>query len=645
MVEFKRELKMNSCWNTSEFKGILRERLCSLLNGINKKSVLLCVDPALVGLLNKLVTFSYLTERTAVSKIVIIDNDAVTNIDSVRTQNDTSQIVVLTDVRTDLVLSDNLIKFCQQYSNEETIQLVYATWSTQVVNELSHLKHYIVSQLDEIVLTPWFMLPMTQFDDNVLIANVLYNQDDDNLYHPEKASLKETTRCVLLDNLVNALDSTLIETHTMINNCISMGRQSAKFVNLLKKKILVRSNPKSEFIKDGLFNNRYDSQLETDLIVLERDMDPISILLTQLTYSGILNDFYQFDKQGTKLLNNDGVIIDYANDDIWQEFKNLNFGTIGPKLNKMARELQNKYDVRHSAETVGEIKSFVNSLTSLQARQKLLQMHTTLSTDILKEVEQNNCLQFARIIELEQDILSETITSNEMFNRVLDLINENDVSESKLIKLICLISICKRHIKDHDLETLRNEMIDRFGIEAFFHVERLIQLQYLNDKTHMKDSLLKKDYRSVSSWLNTLPQENLNNEATFAFCGVVPLSMRLVQLVYDRTVLSKYYASQQPFIINKKPSISHTKELFQAIYGDSNIVQEHDLNGPDINKQDKLRLSKSSKPVTQVSIIVMIGGVTMGEIATLQFLQEQLHNKGIYKRFIILSDGIHRVDI
>lgn len=638
---------MNSRWNTREFKSILRDRLCDLLNELTTESVLLCVDPILVGLLNKLVTFSYLTQHTAVRKVIVLDNDAVTSIGTIRKQDKSSRLVVVTDVRTDLSLTANVVQFCRHYIKEEPINLVYATWSSQPVNKLTHLKHFIASQIDGIQLTPWFVLPMTQLDDNVLIANVLYNRDNDNLYHPNRTSMKDTTRSILLDNLVNALDATLCETRTIINNCISMGPDSSKFAQLLKERLHLRNNPQDEFIKDGIFNNRYESQLETDLVIIERDMDPISLLLTQLTYSGILNDLYKFDKQGSKLIGKDDILIDYEHDDIWQDFKYLNFGAIGSKLNKMARELQNKYDTRHSAESVGEIKNFVNSLTNLQSRQKLLQMHTALSTDILKEVENNYNLQFARILELEQDILSETITSNEMFNRLLDLINENDVSEERISKLICLVSICKRHIKDHDLETLRNEMVDRYGIETFFHIERLINLQYLTDKTHMKDSLLKKDYRNISHWFNTLPQENLSHEATFAFCGVVPLSMRLVQMVYDRTVLSKHYTSQQPFIISKRPSISHTKDLFQAIYGNSDMVQEHELYDSNVKKQDKLRVnpSKSTKPVTQISIIVMIGGITMGELATLHFLQEQLHSKGIYKRFIVVSDGIHRFEI
>ena len=285
-------------------------------------------------------------------------------------------------------------------------------------------------------------------------------------------------------------------------------------------------------------------------------------------------------------------------------------------------------------------------------------MHTLLSSDVLEEVETNPELQFSRILELEQDILSDNVHSNELYLRLMDLIYENEVPRDKILKLISLIALCKRGIKDRDFESLKTDLIDRFGIDTLFILQRLQKMKYLTNKSNGNTLLLKREYRNISKWLETLPideneNSNAENEASsptslsFAFCGVVPITIRIIQLLYERTILSKSYSSQQPFILSKEPSLIATKELFEKIYGDKMISQELTLvSKPSkkfLIKSDNSNINKKTHPRSDISLIVFIGGITLGEVAIIKHLQECLRIKGIYKRFIIIADGIFRL--
>ncbi|CCD27123.1 tethering complex ATP-binding subunit VPS33 NDAI_0J02310 [Naumovozyma dairenensis CBS 421] len=685
---------MNLVWNTRKFAKISRNNLCKTLNDIGGNDQILVVQPNVRPYLNRLMTFSQLTEMTNVSKIAILDDlcfDALQNIQSSMSE---ISIIFLIDVRVDLVIPTQLKKIVRNLSLSQ-LHIIHCDWKSQRTSgpmiddkyaeqmitdqlnqdEAGSVINYVESQLHQCLkeisnkpklnLFSWGVLPFPTIDDNVLINGILYNSDNDNMYFPRSYSMESATRSILLDNMVSCLHSLLQETSTIITNYVAIGNESKKYVELLHDRIISTRTNEDIFIEETLFGGKFQNEdLETDLIVIERDTDPITVLLTQLTYGGILDDLYTLTPYGSLQDKEDDILFDHGEDDIWEDLKFLNFGAAGPELSKIAKSLQTKYDARHNADTVGEIKQFVDSLGSLQARQKLLNLHTTLSSDVLEEVEENESLQFNRILEMEQDFLLNNLDNKACCESILDLIYEGDVSSTKIIRLVCLFSLLKVSCRDKDFETFKKELIDTFGIEICFTLERLTKAGYFISKslddsknpTMESNSKIRKEFRYLSSWLDMLPTEEdiqpsssthipggfKPEEPTFAYCGVVPLTTRLIQLLYDRSILSKNYLSQQPFIISKEPNVSQTEELFEQLYGDSKIIRSGTwiakAKGSSVTKPTNSK--KEMKKYPDVVIVVFLGGVTVGEIATLNHLQSQLEAKGVKKRFIILCDDL-----
>ena len=648
---------MNKNWNTRQFKKIISSKLIQILSSISTADQILIIQQTLLPLVNEILSFTQLKEQTPVRKIVILDEtQVIDDLGNILATSPNMELVFLIDVKVNLIVPAVLTKI-QSIFRIDKINIVYSTWETQETNHMEELPHFIKSQIPKSKLYPWFTLPIPRIDDDLLLVNVLFNDDNDSLYHPNRPSIKQSTRSILRNNMVNCLLSLLQTTNSTITNAVSIGEESTILLNQLKDRIAKQEDHNDIFIKSTLYGNKYDINLETDLIVIERDVDPITPLLSQLSYVGIIDDFFKFDHSLTSLESKKDIKLNYIDDDIWQEIKYCNFGTIGPTLNRMAKELQTKYDSRHTAETVSEIKNFVESLSTLQENQRLLKIHTLLSGDVLEEVETNPELQFSRILELEQDILADNVHSSELYLRLMDLIYENEVPRDKILKLLSLVSLCKRGIKDREFESLKADLIDRFGVNTLFMLQRLQKMKYLTNKSNGDTVLLKKEYRSISKWLGTLPLDesensNAENEASsptslsFAFCGVVPITIRILQLLYERTTLSKNYSSQQPFILSKEPSLAATKDLFEKIYGDIMIVQESRL----VSKPSKKILvnsdngnNKKAVQHSDISLIVFIGGITLGEVAVIKHLQESLRLKGIHKRFIIIADGIFRL--
>lgn len=680
---------MNRFWNTKKFSLTNADGLCATLNEISQNDEVLVVQPSVLPVLNSLLTFQDLTQSTPVRKITLLDDQLSDDLPSALGSVPQMDLIFLIDVRTSLRLPPQLLDAAQKH-NLSSLHIIYCRWKPSFQNTLedteqwqkdgfdlnskkTHFPNVIESQLKELsneyTLYPWDLLPFPQIDENVLLTHSLYNMENVNMYYPNLRSLQSATESILVDDMVNSLQSLIFETNSIITNVVSIGNLSKRCSHLLKKRIDEHQTENDLFIKGTLYGERTNCGLEMDLIILERNTDPITPLLTQLTYAGILDDLYEFNS-GIKIKEKD-MNFNYKEDKIWNDLKFLNFGSIGPQLNKLAKELQTQYDTRHKAESVHEIKEFVDSLGSLQQRQAFLKNHTTLSSDVLKVVETEEYGSFNKILELELEILMGNTLNNDIEDIILELQYQYEVDQKKILRLICLLSLCKNSLREKDYEYLRTFMIDSWGIEKCFQLESLAELGFFTSKTgktdlHIttsKSTRLQKEYRYISQWFNTVPIEDEHaadkitnenddfSEVTFAYSGVVPLTMRLVQMLYDRSILFHNYSSQQPFILSREPRVSQTEDLIEQLYGDSHAIEESTWVPGTITKKINASIKSNNRrsidgsngtfhAAEDIALVVFLGGVTMGEIAIMKHLQKILGKKGINKRFIIIADGL-----
>ena len=88
------------------------------------------------------------------------------------------------------------------------------------------------------------------------------------------------------------------------------------------------------------------------------------------------------------------------NDPLYAQIRNLNFGELGPLLNRLARTAHDGYEERHQAQTVSEIRLFMKKLSKLQQEHKSLSTHVNIAEAIQRTT--TGPASFAKRIEAEQ---------------------------------------------------------------------------------------------------------------------------------------------------------------------------------------------------------------------------------------------------
>lgn len=165
------------------------------------------------------------------------------------------------------------------------------------------------------------------------------------------------------------------------------------------------------------------------LIIIDRETDFASVLLTQLTYEGLIDEVVGIQNkqaevdssivgasvppQSSQSSSSRGTASSQpqkglkrkiqldSSDKLYEQLRDINFAIVGSLLNKVARRLESDYESRHGAKSTSELREFVNKLPGYQAEQQSLKVHTGLAEDIMKHTRSD---LFNRILEVQQNL-------------------------------------------------------------------------------------------------------------------------------------------------------------------------------------------------------------------------------------------------
>lgn len=400
-----------------------------------------------------------------------------------------------------------------------------------------------------------------------------------------------------------------------ITQILSKGLNSSKFVQIFKD---LRENEvsqmsmeeKREFLKieHGLYE-KLSSGKQCDLIVLERNLDFMSVVLPQLSYSGVIDEIAGIDVN-TIVLDDETIYLslgEESGDNIYDSLKYMNFGMACDYLNTEAKSLQSQYDLL--VKRVEVSSNLVSELQQLEFLKKEVSTHTKISESILQKISDSS--RFNELLELHQNIILQNIGYSTSVSKVLDLIYQlfpvNDI-----LRLLSIVSIVFGGLREKDFQSLSNEIIESYGIKYLLVLQNLLKVGVLSIRG---DPSIIKNFNSLNSAMHLLPSDGDPDDLlanVMAYRGYVPLVARIL----EKTLSANDRASWR--------DVDLSSILGKVV--DERMVKDVKLGGA---------LQKNS-----TVFIVMIGGITHSELAAIRQFEERFEKKyGVKKSVVVLTDG------
>ncbi|KAJ7387414.1 Vacuolar protein sorting-associated protein 33A [Desmophyllum pertusum] len=164
--------------------------------------------------------------------------------------------------------------------------------------------------------------------------------------------------------------------------------------------------------------NQVSPQIDT-LLLIDRNVDLLTPLFTQLTYEGLIDELYgihhttakfpperfpQTEEKGPSGLQQQQPtgpkkVVLNSSDELFYDIRDLNFSAVGINLSRRAKQISAAFEEHKSAKTVGEMKQYVQRIPFMQRAKASLAIHTTIA-EMVKE--QTDPEEFRERIQVEQ---------------------------------------------------------------------------------------------------------------------------------------------------------------------------------------------------------------------------------------------------
>ena len=448
----------------------------------------------------------------------------------------------------------------------------------------------------------------------------------------------------------------LQDRHGLFPRIIGKGDYGQRLMELLLR---MRSEASAEEWSSSSKIGRMPSATIESLIIIDREVDFGSVLLTQLTYEGLIDEMFgikdnqaEIDTsvigptpgqqsnaaQGTKR-----KIQLESSDKLYEQLRDANFAVVGPLLNKVARRLAGDIESRHSKQSTAELREFVNKLPGYQAEQQSLKIHTSLAEQITKHTQSES---FTQILDVQQNLAAGADATSQH-----DTIEELIARETPLaavLRLLCLESCLAGGIRQKDLDNFRTLILQAYGYQHILTLDALEKMQLLVPRasgnvfalpagTSQSSTTTKTNYNYLRKVLRLIVDEVNEQDPTdiaYVYSGYAPLSVRLVQCVLQKQYLlsfAKSGAAAQSAQSGTAPA-SSSNGISTAAHGWQGFEDAlKATKGQTFNKTQKGDQETATKARAILSgtggkktvVVMFLGGITRTEIAALRFLEKR----------------------
>uniref|UniRef100_A0A8C7CXE9 Vacuolar protein sorting-associated protein 33A n=1 Tax=Oncorhynchus kisutch TaxID=8019 RepID=A0A8C7CXE9_ONCKI len=375
------------------------------------------------------------------------------------------------------------------------------------------------------------------------------------------------------------------------------------------------------------------------LLLLDRNIDLLTPLATQLTYEGLIDEVYgitngyaklppeKFAAQkkqgevGKDLPTEPKKMQLNSAEELYAEIRDKNFNAIGAALSKKAKIISAAFEERHNAKTVGEIKQFVSQLPHMQAARSSLANHTSIA-ELIKDItsEKNSLYSFSFHVQLTTLhssfiylfylYLTRQVTSEAFFDNLTveqefmtgvdtDKVNtyiEDCIAQKdpliKILRLVCMQSVCNNGLKQKILDYYKREILQTYGYEHMLTLNNLEKTGLLKPQTSTRNNY-PTIRKTLKLWMEDANEQN-PNDISYVYSGYAPLSIRLTQVL-------------------ARPGWRSIEEVLKM------------LPGPHFEERQQLPAGlhkKRQQGENRTTLVFFLGGVTYAEVAALRFLSQ-----------------------
>ena len=338
-----------------------------------------------------------------------------------------------------------------------------------------------------------------------------------------------------------------------------------------------------------------------NLLIVDREVDLVTPMMTQLSFEGAIDELLgitnssveldaevispppppgaQTDKPGRQFPP--GKKLNYplnSNDPLYYDMRHLNCLAVGKFLAQHARDLSTWEQSRKTmGNSIGAMREYMKRMPAMQAEKNSIRIFA----HVLEKVQAGHNARLHRRVEAEQSLVC---SDDDQIEFIEDSILRGDPLE-EVLRLLVIQAQTRGGFKPKIAEQLKHEIIQTYGYEALFTLERFEKLGLLC-RTQSRTS-----FPSVLRSLNLMPDDIDEGSLTptdsaCAYSGFAPIISRIARAV--------------------------------GSFGGWKSIEDALKSLPGGPVFDVEQVPHAKKP--PVTLIFVLGGITYGEVSAIRIL-------------------------
>lgn len=357
------------------------------------------------------------------------------------------------------------------------------------------------------------------------------------------------------------------------------------------------------------------------VFIIDRSADLVTPLLCQMSYEGLIDEFFGIKQASVKLPAEKFVSPDSpekssnvkkkdsdikhltlnSGEELYTKLRDKNFEAVGPYLTTTTKRLQSVKTETGQARSIKELKEIVDKLPYFETAKKSVVNHIAIA-ELIKSKKFTE--DFARKIEFEQDLLNVREYDSEFLE---ELIYQNHNARD-VIRRLCLLSLTKG-LKKSALDSFRRELIQSYGIQILpilLNLEACGLLKASSAVTYLPGSqtpysMLKKTFHLTDPRFKDKFDPQSPN-CYHPYEGYLPLSVKLVELLFKNGV-NQFNETTKAIL---SPVFEEVQTQFRNRFSSTASVK-----------------STSNTEEGKTVLVVFLGGCSYSEVSCLRLLSQQ----------------------
>ncbi|SOV20723.1 vacuolar protein sorting-associated protein 45, putative [Plasmodium sp. DRC-Itaito] len=263
-------------------------------------------------------------------------------------------------------------------------------------------------------------------------------------------------------HIIDMLKEKMLRHQSVFDNILDIYEKYNDDMEKKKQKKLLEMNNEPNYQFNHLMNQNMNDMIEGDacyFLILDRNEDPITPLLTQWTYQSMLHELIGIENNKINLNSNnkeeEQIVMSCNYDDFYNEHLFDNFGDLGQAVKNYVDIYQAETSKKTNLESIDDIQKFIDIYPNYKKLSGNVTKHVNILHKFSDLVQKR---QLFYISELEQSIACYHI-KNDHFKQVIDTIKNYTYTNYDVLRLSLLYSL--KYADEQHINIIKNELAKR----------------------------------------------------------------------------------------------------------------------------------------------------------------------------------------